>query len=443
MPLKQGTYSIASGFGPRWGTSHLGLDFAADDGTPFYAAQSGTVAYIGDASGFGQWIVIDHPAESGGGTTVYGHMWNAYATGLSRGDRVEAGQLIGYVGSNGQSTGPHLHFEVHPTAWAAGSQIDPQPWLSGAIEPGNPEPEQPQVGDRVQTHFGIDIASYQRGLDMARVKAEGFVYVIAKATEGGDYVNPEYAAQRDGARANGLLFAAYHYVRDGVSAREQVDNYTATEPDRAIPVMLDVEVGSGGIELTRAVVDEFTACGYRVILIYLPRWFWHGHIGRPDLSGLPPLMSSHYVDGTGYASELYPGDDHPGWSGYGGNTVAVYQFSEKGKVAGYVLDVNAFRGTRTELTSLFGSQEDDLPYTPEDLKALIYECLATYIGPIGSDVKDVREQLCGAGQRDAGQYGGWPQLGGKTVVDKLAEQSPPACARTCAVAECPNRVPAN
>ncbi|MFJ9371139.1 M23 family metallopeptidase [Nocardia sp. NPDC101769] len=83
MPLKQGTYSIASGFGPSSGTSQLGLDFAADDGTPFYAAQSGTIAYIGAASGLGQWIVSDHPAESGGGTTVYGQMWNAFATGLS------------------------------------------------------------------------------------------------------------------------------------------------------------------------------------------------------------------------------------------------------------------------------------------------------------------------------------------------------------------------
>lgn len=441
MPLKQGTYQIASGFGPRWGTTHLGLDFAADDGTPIYAVQAGTVVHIGAAQGFGQWIVIDHPSEAGGGTTVYGHMWDSAATGLRSGDRVEAGQLIAYVGSNGQSTGPHCHFEVHPTVWAAGSQIDPQPWLSGARDPGATSPE-PPPGDPVQTFFGIDIASYQAGLDMSRVAAEGFSYVIAKATEGNDYANPEYRAQRDGARANGLLFAAYHYVREGVPVAAQVDNYAAVEPDTSVPVMLDVEIGSGDIGLTRELVDEFTARGYHVNLVYLPKWFWHGHIGRADLSGLPPLMSSHYVDGSDHAAALYPGDNHPGWNGYGGNVVGIYQFSDKGRVAGFSLDVNAFRGTRAGLEALFSTQEDDLPYSPEALKALIFECLETYVGPIGSDVKDVREQLCGAGARDAGQYGGWPQLGGLTVVDKLAELAVPACAKSCAVAECPNREPA-
>lgn len=137
-PMRDGTYQIASGFGPRWGTMHRGLDFAANDGTPIYAAQAGTVVHIGPAQGFGQWIVLDHDDAEGSGTTVYGHMWNAFATGLKAGDRVAAGQLIAYVGANGEATGPHLHFEVHPTVWAQGSQIDPAPWLRGARNPGDP-----------------------------------------------------------------------------------------------------------------------------------------------------------------------------------------------------------------------------------------------------------------------------------------------------------------
>ncbi|MFN3005156.1 peptidoglycan DD-metalloendopeptidase family protein [Mycolicibacterium wolinskyi] len=147
-PMKAGTYTLSSGFGMRWGQMHRGLDFAAKDGTPIYAAQGGTVQYIGPADGFGQWIVIDHPAADGAGTTVYGHMWNAFATGLKRGQRVEAGQLIAYVGANGKSTGPHLHFEVHPTVWRKGSQIDPKPWLVGAREPGAapPVPSNPPTG---------------------------------------------------------------------------------------------------------------------------------------------------------------------------------------------------------------------------------------------------------------------------------------------------------
>lgn len=152
--MRDGTYQLASPFGPRWGTVHRGLDFAAPDGTPIYAAQAGRVAHIGAADGFGQWIVIDHPADAGGGTTVYGHMWDAFATGLRAGAEVRAGQLIAYVGKNGKSTGPHLHFEVHPTVWRQGSQIDPAPWLLGASNPGgsapaapNPPPGGNTVGD--------------------------------------------------------------------------------------------------------------------------------------------------------------------------------------------------------------------------------------------------------------------------------------------------------
>lgn len=138
MPMKAGTYTISSGFGNRPGGFHRGLDFAAKDGTPIYAAQAGYVVHIGKADGFGQWIVIDHPADKGAGTTVYGHMWDAFATGLKKGDWVYAGQHIGFVGSNGQSTGPHLHFEVHPYVWKQGSQVDPKPWLKDAAEPHVP-----------------------------------------------------------------------------------------------------------------------------------------------------------------------------------------------------------------------------------------------------------------------------------------------------------------
>lgn len=113
---------------------HRGVDFAAADGTPIYAAEDGTVAHIGTADGFGQWIVLRHPS---GQSTVYGHMWDAFKTGLKPGAHVTGGDLIAYVGDNGESDGPHLHFEVHPGAWAQGSQIDPAPWLKGALDPGS------------------------------------------------------------------------------------------------------------------------------------------------------------------------------------------------------------------------------------------------------------------------------------------------------------------
>ncbi|OZE35598.1 MULTISPECIES: M23 family metallopeptidase [unclassified Rhodococcus (in: high G+C Gram-positive bacteria)] len=149
-PLERGV-TYESPFGVRVNPvtgrreGHMGQDFGypgGSDGRKIYACQAGVIQHIGAAGGFGQWIVIDHPAEAGSGTTVYGHMWNAFATGLKQGQWVDAGQHIGFVGANGQATGPHLHLEVHPTVWRPGSQIDPLPWLAGALWPGEQTSEQ-------------------------------------------------------------------------------------------------------------------------------------------------------------------------------------------------------------------------------------------------------------------------------------------------------------
>lgn len=115
----EGTFT--SGFGTRWGTFHAGIDIANAEGTPIYAAMAGTVIDSGPASGFGQWIRIQH---DDGTITVYGHM---STLGVSVGERVKAGQYIAGMGSMGFSTGSHLHFEVHP---AGGAAVDPQAWLA-------------------------------------------------------------------------------------------------------------------------------------------------------------------------------------------------------------------------------------------------------------------------------------------------------------------------
>lgn len=143
-PLRAGSYVLSSPFGPRWGDMHRGQDFAADDGIPIYAAADGTVEYIGPAQGFGQWIVLRHNDSQ---SSVYGHMWDAFAEGLDEGDTVRGGQHIANVGSNGQSDGPHLHFEIHPGEWAQGSQIDPIPWLKDAEQPGGPVAPRPDFNE--------------------------------------------------------------------------------------------------------------------------------------------------------------------------------------------------------------------------------------------------------------------------------------------------------
>lgn len=113
--------SFTSGFGGRWGTTHYGIDIANAIGTPIVSAMDGVVIEAGPASGFGLWVRVQH---TDGTVTVYGHV-NEIIAGA--GTQVKAGDLIATIGNRGQSTGPHLHFEV----WVNGSQkVDPQAWLA-------------------------------------------------------------------------------------------------------------------------------------------------------------------------------------------------------------------------------------------------------------------------------------------------------------------------
>ena len=102
-----GSY-VSSEFGWRsWsGTFHTGIDLAASSGSPIYACAAGTVQYVGWYGGGGQTVIINH---GNGVRTMYEHM-SGYA--VSQGQQVSAGQVVGYVGSTGNSTGPHLHLNV-------------------------------------------------------------------------------------------------------------------------------------------------------------------------------------------------------------------------------------------------------------------------------------------------------------------------------------------
>jgi murein DD-endopeptidase MepM/ murein hydrolase activator NlpD len=115
---------VSSCFGARWGVTHFGVDIAAPIGTPIYAATSGVVKRAGAATGFGLAVYI---LGTDGAVTVYGHV-NRYFVEV--GDRVSAGEQIAEVGNRGQSTGPHLHFEVHTGGQLYSNQINPVPWLN-------------------------------------------------------------------------------------------------------------------------------------------------------------------------------------------------------------------------------------------------------------------------------------------------------------------------
>ena len=113
--------AFTSGFGMRWGSMHNGVDIANTPGTPIRAVAAGTVIDSGPAQGFGNWIRIRH---EDGSISVYGHMQSLY---VAVGEVVQPGQLIAGMGSEGFSTGSHLHFEIWPDG---ASPSDPAPWLA-------------------------------------------------------------------------------------------------------------------------------------------------------------------------------------------------------------------------------------------------------------------------------------------------------------------------
>lgn len=106
---------------PIFGTRrlHAGLDIAAPSGTPIQAAKAGVVIHAGWRGGYGNTVMVEH---EGGVVTLYAHQTK---TAVSPGQTVLAGDVIGYVGSTGNSTGPHLHFEVR----IGGQPVDPAPYL--------------------------------------------------------------------------------------------------------------------------------------------------------------------------------------------------------------------------------------------------------------------------------------------------------------------------
>ncbi|MDT0223665.1 transglycosylase family protein [Gordonia sp. AC31] len=137
-PMKVKDFQITSGYGMRDGAMHEGIDLAGALGSPIYAAADGTVTAAGSASGFGHWIVLTHNINGHVWSTVYGHMF-ADGVLVKAGQKVTAGQHIAKLGNDGQSTGPHLHFEVWDGGhrdFTGGRSVDPAGWVSTSPEPG-------------------------------------------------------------------------------------------------------------------------------------------------------------------------------------------------------------------------------------------------------------------------------------------------------------------
>src|SRR5690606_24049067 len=118
----------------KW-AGHQGLDYPAPKGTPIRATAQGKISFIGVQNGYGKVIFIEHDDVY---STVYAHQ-SRFKKGLRKGVNIEKGQIIGYVGSTGISSGPHLHYELRVN----NQPVDPiqEKRKLAASKPGNPMPD--------------------------------------------------------------------------------------------------------------------------------------------------------------------------------------------------------------------------------------------------------------------------------------------------------------
>ncbi|MEV0298478.1 glycoside hydrolase domain-containing protein [Nocardia sp. NPDC050710] len=219
-PLARGRI-LTSPFGPRDSGFHWGIDLGrrgGSGGLPVYAAQAGMVVFAGPASGFGGpdpagWVVVDHPAEDGGGTTVYGHVIREVTVG----DRVRAGQRIARINPDPTSNGgvaPHVHVEWHRLFWAppGPDRLDPLPLLAEAADP----PPATNGGSPMGT--AVDFAA--RLIDPQAIRAAGhsavLVYVSPSRPGASFGAKPVTRAYVDKLKAAGLdIVSIWQYGKPG------------------------------------------------------------------------------------------------------------------------------------------------------------------------------------------------------------------------------------
>ena len=453
MPVDKG-FVVTSPLGPRWGTTHWGVDYGVAGGSggkPIYAIKDGTVIQAGAASGFGQWIRVDHPASVGGNESVYGHI----IPEVRAGQQVREGQRIGRINPDSSTNGgvaPHLHIEVYKYSWVGPAQrvvgqtiLDPQQVLRGAKWPG--ESIARPVGKQGGTLHGIDISEHNDGLSCVKAKQEGVEFAIIRLCDG-TYVDPVFHSHLADAEKAGLLIGTYWYLRapsEGTTIAQQVDVIDRQMSGRRdLPVWIDVESiderfppGDPRHYLLRGedvweAKRELERRGYRVPGVYSGAWYWeHMPGGEPSMQGLGALWCSNYgsKNGVGEPRVLYAsegGDRHPGW-GYplGDRKPDLLQFGSRGTVAGHPnVDINAYRGTKAQLQALFTGKPAPEEEPSEEEMNKLYKQLTAFIsgffGPQFDAIQEIWRQLRGPSGN------GWEQLGQNehgqnlTLVDAVA-----------------------
>jgi hypothetical protein len=216
------------------------------------------------------------------------------------------------------------------------------------------------------TVFIRDISHHQAGISIQALKNAGDAGLIARVGQGtgkrrdghvyGTTRDREWVRHRDEAKRVGLPLIAYWYVGNLISADENARLASQWVGDTSLPWMIDFEDGSGDIPFYHDVLKAFRNRGLRVVLGYVPRWYWES-MGRNSLPPEPPIVNSRYSRAQGTAEQIYKfigGDNGNGWVDYGGGTTLLWQFTNQSLIAGYKVDCNAFRGTAEEFVNFIG-----------------------------------------------------------------------------------------
>jgi hypothetical protein len=180
--------------------------------------------------------------------------------------------------------------------------------------------------------------------NVAGLQAANVSGLMWKATEGGTFQDASYAMAYADCHRTSFPFVAMHYVNAGATVDAELANILSVV-DKATPLVLDIEAGSGSIDHVKALYQKLIAAGYHIPFVYLPEWYWASAMGSPDLSSLPPLWASRYVSNTGAPQSLSGQVPISWWAGYGNNVPALLQYTDKATITGQTIgDMSLFTG---------------------------------------------------------------------------------------------------
>ena len=376
MPVPKG-FKVTSPFGPRWGTTHWGTDYGCGNNgnKPVYAVKDGTITRAGAASGFGQWVTVDHPASNGGGETIYGHVIPEVRVG----QKVREGERIARINPDSKTNGgvvPHLHFEWHRFSWVppGPNRLNPEAMLAGAKWVGDtPAPV------RAATAVAANVLDWTARFLFGKPRPTHQIKnIIIHVTVNAPGTPAENVADYQIRSQSG----SYHELTD-TTVKHLIENtddwFTWSSGNYGNDIGLHRSFVLRGTE-TRVQWLQYDKM-LREAAKRDAEWCRKYNIPPVKLTAADLRAGKKGFAGHLETGQAWGGTDHvdPGT----GFPWDIY--------LGYVRDY---------LNGISQKEEGDVLTTK-----FFTDFMKGFIGPIISDVKDIRQQFTGG--RDAGQYPGW------------------------------------